>query len=60
MLFFEGDRWPGETHIARASVPGNIDREPVAHVFFDKHVEWLECADALKKLGGPSGTQPLG
>lgn len=59
MLFFEGERWPGETHIARASVPGKIDREPAAHVFFDIHVDWLKFNDDLKKLGGSTGTQPL-
>ncbi len=59
MLFFEGERWPGETHIARASVAGKIDREPAVHVFFDRHVDWLECDDRLKRLGGPTGTQPL-
>jgi len=59
MLFFEGERWPGETHIARASVPGRIDREPVAHVYFDVHVDWVQFNDDLKKLGGSTGNQPL-
>ncbi len=58
-LFFEGERWPGEIHIARASVAGPIDREPTAHVFFDLRVGWLDVHDDLRKLGGPSGTQPL-
>lgn len=58
-MFFEGERWPGEVHIARASVPGQIDREPAAHVFFDVRVGWLDLHDDLKKLGGPLGTQPL-
>lgn len=59
MLFFEGERWPGEIHIARASVPGPIDREPQAHVFYDVRVPWLELHDDLRKLGGPQGNQPL-
>ena len=58
-LFFEGERWPGEIHIARASVPGKIDREPAAHVYFDIHVDWLGFNDSLKKLGGTTGTEPL-
>jgi hypothetical protein len=58
-LFFEGERWPGEVHIARASVAGAIDREPSAHVFFDVRVGWLELHDDLRKLGGPLGNQPL-
>jgi hypothetical protein len=59
MLFFEGERWPGETHVARASVPGRIDREPAAHVYFDVHVDWLQFNDSLRKLGGSTGNQPL-
>jgi hypothetical protein len=58
-MFFEGERWPGEIHIARANVPGQIDREATAHVYFDIHVGWLEFNDALRKLGGPSGMEPL-
>lgn len=58
-LFFEGERWPGETHVARASVPGDIDREPGVHVHFDRRVAWLDLHDGLKKLGGASGMQPL-
>jgi hypothetical protein len=58
-LFFEGERWPGEIHIARASVPGAIDREPTAHVFYDLRVGWLGLHDDLRKLGGPLGNQPL-
>ena len=58
-LFFEGARWAGETHIARASVAGKIDREPTAHAYFDMHVEWMEFNDSLRKLGGVSGTAPL-
>ena len=58
-LFFEGERWPDEIHIARASVAGPIDREPTAHVFFDLRVGWLDLHDDLRKLGGPPGNQPL-
>ena len=58
-LTYEGERWPGEIHIARASVPGAIDREPQAHVFYDLRVAWLEPHDDIRKLGGPQGNQPL-
>lgn len=58
-MFFEGERWPGEIHIARASVQQEIDRQPAAHVYFDVHVDWLEFDDHLKKLGGLTGTAPL-
>lgn len=58
-MFFESERWPGEVHIARASVAGPIDREPAAHVHFDVRVGWLSLHDDLPKLGGPAGNQPL-
>jgi len=58
-ILFEGDRWPGEAHIALAHMDGPIDREPQAHVFFDSGAQWLHFHDGLKKLGGPSGTEPL-
>ncbi|HZF26128.1 MAG TPA: GFA family protein [Steroidobacteraceae bacterium] len=58
-VFFEGERWPGEIHITRASVAGAIDREPLAHVFYDVRVDWLELHDELRKLGGPQGNQRL-
>ena len=58
-ILFEGDRWPDEIHIALAHMDGPIDREPQVHVFFDSGVEWLHFDDGLKKLGGPTGTEPL-
>lgn len=59
-LFFTSERWAGETHIALAHMDGPIDREPVAHVFYDTHVPWIQLGDDLKKLGGASGTEPVG
>lgn len=58
-MFFEGERWPNEIHVARATVAGAIDREPSAHVFYDLRVGWLGLHDELKKLGGQSGMEPL-
>ena len=58
-LFFTSERWAGETHIALAHMDGPIDREPAAHVFYDWRVAWVELGDDLKKLGGPSGTEPI-
>jgi hypothetical protein len=59
-LFFTSERWAGETHIALAHMDGPIDREPTAHVFYDTHVPWIQLGDDLKKLGGASGTEPVG
>jgi hypothetical protein len=58
-MFFEGERWPDEIHIALAGMDGPIDRRPTAHVFFDSHVDWLDIGDDLRRLGGPSGNEPL-
>lgn len=58
-LFFEGDRWPDEVHVALAHMDGPIDRRPSAHVFCDSRVEWGEPDGGLPRLGGPSGNQPL-
>lgn len=40
-LFFRSERWPGEIHVARANVPGEIDREPEGEVHTDTRVAWL-------------------
>jgi len=58
-LFFEGERWSDEVHIALAAMDVAIDRSPQAHVFYDAHVDWVELGDDLRRVGGPSGTEPL-
>ena len=49
-IFFESVVAPGERHIARASIPGAIDREPEFHTFSDQKVEWISLADGLPSL----------
>ena len=58
-LLFEGERWSDEVHIALAAMDGPIDRSPQAHVFYDAYVDWVELGDDLRRLGGPTGTEPL-
>lgn len=58
-LLFDGERWPGETHVARAAISGEIDRAPQAHVYWDDRAPWLTLYDELPKLGGPTGVEPL-
>lgn len=48
-VLFKSLRWPGEIHIARACVPGPIDREPSAHVFTDSAVDWIHLGDDLPR-----------
>ena len=50
-LFFRSERWPGEVHVARAAVPGEIDREPDEQVHTDTRVPWLH-------EGAPTVGQP--
>jgi hypothetical protein len=39
-LFFESDRWAGETHIALPAFDDPVDRAPDRHVFVNEHVAW--------------------
>ena len=40
-LFFRSRRWPGEVHVARACIEGDIDREPDGSANFDSHPAWF-------------------
>ncbi len=58
-LFFESTRWADEIHIARAAIPGPIDRTPQAHCFYSDKADWVDLDAPLPKLGGANGTTPL-
>lgn len=58
-LFVQSERWPGEIHIALATVQGELDRLPQSHVYYDQHVSWFQIDDDLPKRGGPEGLDPL-
>jgi hypothetical protein len=55
-MFFESERWPGETHVARALFIDELDRAPSAHVFYETHVPWLVLDDALPKKSSTSSS----
>ena len=40
-LFFEGAKWPGETHAPLATFDDPVDRAPQGHAFYEEHAEWL-------------------
>ena len=40
-LFFEGAKWPGETHVALAAFDDPVDRAPSLHAFYGEHASWL-------------------
>jgi hypothetical protein len=48
-IFCESERWPDETHVARALFIDELDCEPSAHVYRESHVPWLELGNELPK-----------
>ncbi len=48
-LFFASDLAPGEIHIARALIKGEIDRAPEAHAFHDQRAHWVDLPDDLAR-----------
>ena len=58
-IFFQGERWPGEIHIARALLDDAADLAPTYHAFFSHKAPWMEVHDALPKRGGETGAEPL-
>jgi hypothetical protein len=53
-MFFRSEVAPGEMHIARACIEGDIDRRPQGHVFYDHHVVWLEVDNELPRIDSTS------
>ena len=58
-LFCELESEPGTVDIVLANLDGPIDREPQVHVYYDSGVSWAQNDDALPKLGGKTGSEPL-
>ena len=58
-LFFRSSNWKNEVHFTRASIPGEIEEDPKAHVFFSDKENWYEVNDSLPKYGGKTGLEPL-
>jgi hypothetical protein len=58
-MLFRSSRWADEMHVALPFVDGDIGRPPTAHVYWDRHVDWVELGDELRRLGGETGTEPL-
>src|SRR5262245_59015510 len=52
-MFFCGERWPGELHIARALFVDPLDREPQMHGYYDTHVQWVALGDELPRKPAP-------
>jgi hypothetical protein len=59
-LFYEGPRWYGEVHVARANIKGELDRTPSGHYYVDHGASWWTIADSLPQHGGETGDSPRG
>lgn len=58
-LTFEGKRWAGEVHVARACLPDALALTPKGHSYWSDRAPWIEIHDDLPRFGGPSGTEKL-
>lgn len=48
-LLFRSERWPGEVHIVRTNINGDIDTEPCAHVHCESQARWFSFSDSLPR-----------
>jgi len=48
-LFFQSERWPGEIHLVRANIEGEIDVAPGGHAYWPSHATWFEFEDQLPR-----------
>lgn len=46
-MFFKSSMCPGELHVARALIAGDIDRQPEQHDFYDQSPKWYIAKDHL-------------
>jgi hypothetical protein len=53
-MFFRSKRCPGEIHIARANLLGELDIRPAYHVFYDQRAGWWSTDDKLTILNSDS------
>lgn len=58
-LFCESTRHPERIDIVLANLDGPIDLEPQLHCYFDDRADWVHVEDALPKLGGETGLEPI-
>lgn len=57
-LFYSGPRWADEVHVTRASIEGEIDKAPSAHVYVDHSASWWTIEGGLPQCGGETGMEP--
>lgn len=58
-LFCENSEHPDRVDIPLGAMSSPIDRAPQVHVFYDSRAPWVLLADALPRLGGVTGIEPI-
>jgi hypothetical protein len=58
-LFCESTHHADRIDVVLANMDGPIDRAPQLHAYFDCRAEWVAVDDALPRLGGDTGIEPL-
>jgi hypothetical protein len=58
-ISFQAPRWEGEVHLVVANLLDPLDKLPGGHAYSDRAPDWCPVTDALKRYGGPTGTEPL-
>lgn len=58
-LFCESKLHPGKIDIVLANMKQPLDHAPALHIFYDDRVQWTSIDDALPKLGGKTGVEPI-
>lgn len=58
-LFCENTKHPERIDVTLASIEGQIDRQPQAHLYYDCRAGWIEGAENLPKRGGATGIEKL-
>ena len=58
-LFCESSHHPDRIDVVLANMDGPIDREPQLHAYFDDRADWVAIGDALPRLGGATGLEPI-
>lgn len=58
-LFCENEAHRDVVDVVLANMAAPIDRAPQFHAYFDSKADWVEVSDALPRLGGKTGVEPL-
>jgi len=53
-MLFTSTLNPGEVHVARALIEGEVDQQPAAHCFSEHKVAWAHVDDGLPDLDSDS------